>query len=48
VAIMATILNPVYMSVMWYEATGQKLIALAIVLQIVGMLMVRKILQIKV
>jgi tight adherence protein B len=48
VAGMATVLNPEYMSVMWSDATGQKLVALALGLQITGMLVVRKILNIRV
>ena len=48
VAVTVTWVNPEYMSVMWYEALGQKLLALAVGLQITGMLVVRKILQIKV
>ena len=48
VAVTVTWVNPEYMSVMWYEATGQKLLALAVGLQLTGMLVVRKILQIKV
>jgi tight adherence protein B len=48
VALVVTWSNPEYMSVMWYELTGQKLLALAAGLQITGMLVVRKILQIKV
>ncbi len=48
VAITSTALNPEYMSVMWSESLGQKLVALALGLQITGMLVVRKILQIKV
>lgn len=48
VALSTTAINPEYMSVLWYEPTGQKLLALAIGLQITGMLVVRKILQIKV
>lgn len=48
VAVIASVLNPEYMSVMWSEALGQKLVALALGLQITGMLAVRKILQIKV
>ncbi|HEX4945682.1 MAG TPA: type II secretion system F family protein [Blastocatellia bacterium] len=48
VALSTTWVNPEYMSVFWYEPTGQKLLALAVGLQIAGMLVVRKILQIKV
>lgn len=48
VAVTSTMLNPDYMSVMWHDPTGQKLLALALGLQILGMLTVRKILQIKI
>lgn len=48
VAFVSTWLNPEYMSVLWYDPTGQKLLALAAGLQVIGMLTVRKILQIKI
>jgi tight adherence protein B len=48
VAVATTILNPDYMSVMWSDPRGHKLIALASGMQISGMLLVRKILQIKI
>jgi tight adherence protein B len=48
VALAETVINPEYMSVFWYESTGQKLLLLAIALQITGMLVVQKILRIKV
>ena len=48
VGLAETIINPEYMSVMWKEPLGQKLAALALGLQIAGMLVVRKILQIKI
>lgn len=47
VGIMQTVLNPEYMSVMWDEPLGHKLIAAALALQLTGILMVRRILQIK-
>lgn len=48
VAMTSSFLNPEYMSVLWYDPTGQKLLALALGLQLLGMLSVRKILQIKI
>jgi tight adherence protein B len=48
VAVVETIINPEYMSVMWHEPLGQKLAALALVLQLAGILVVRRILQIKI
>ncbi|MGH9841302.1 MAG: type II secretion system F family protein [Blastocatellia bacterium] len=48
IAIMMTVINPDYMSVLWNDPRGQKLIALAIAMQIMGMLMVRKIINIKI
>lgn len=48
VAFMVTALNPTYMQVFWQDPRGHKLIAIAIVMQIIGMLIVRKIMQIKI
>jgi tight adherence protein B len=48
VAAATTIINPDYMSVLWNDPRGHKLIAVALGMQIAGMLMVRKILQIKI
>ena len=48
VALMVTYLNPEYMSVLWKDQRGHYLIAVAIFMQITGMLIVRKILQIKI
>ncbi len=48
VAVMATILNPDYMSVIWRDPRGHQLLAVALIMQIVGMLIVRKILRIKI
>jgi tight adherence protein B len=48
VAMMVTFLNPDYMSVLWKDSRGHNLIAIAMTMQIIGMLMVRKILRIKV
>jgi tight adherence protein B len=48
VALAVTFLNPEYMSVLWKDPRGHYLIALALFMQITGMLIVRKILQIKI
>ena len=48
VAIAVTVMNPDYMSVLWRDPRGHYLIAAALLLQITGMLIVRKILQIKI
>jgi tight adherence protein B len=48
VAFAVTIMNPEYMSVLWKDPRGHRLIFAAIVMQIFGMLIVRKILRIKI
>jgi len=48
VACAVTVLNPDYMSVLWKDPRGHYLIATALAMQIVGMLIVRKILDIKI
>jgi tight adherence protein B len=48
VAVAVTVMNPDYMSVLWKDVRGHYLIAAAMFLQITGMLIVRKILQIKI
>lgn len=48
VAIAVTFMNPEYMSVLWKDSRGHRLIAIAIIMQITGMLIVRKILRIKI
>ena len=48
VALAVTAMNPEYMSVLWKDPRGHKLIYLAVFLQISGMLIVRKILRIKI
>ena len=48
VAIAVTVLNPDYMSVLWRDPRGHWLIAAAMFLQVTGMLIVRKILNIKI
>jgi tight adherence protein B len=48
VAVAVTVLNPEYMSVLWTDERGHYLIAAALILQITGMLIVRKILKIQI
>jgi len=48
VALAVTFLNPDYMSVLWKDPRGHYLIALALVMQITGMLVVRNILKIQI
>ncbi len=48
VAIAVTVMNPDYMSVLWKDQRGHYLIAAAMILQVTGMLIVRKILQIRI
>jgi tight adherence protein B len=48
VAAAVTVMNPDYMSVLWKDPRGHYLIAAALMLQITGMLIVRKILKIKI
>ena len=48
VAIAVTAMNPDYMSVLWKDPRGHKLIYIALFLQVSGMLIVRKILRIKI
>jgi tight adherence protein B len=48
VAIAVTVMNPDYMSVLWKDQRGHYLIAAALFMQITGMLIVRKILNIRI
>lgn len=48
VAISVTVMNPDYMSVLWKDQRGHYLIAAALIMQVSGMLIVRKILDIKI
>jgi len=43
-----TVLNPEYMAILWKDQRGHYLIATALMLQVTGMLIVRKILRIKI
>jgi tight adherence protein B len=48
IALAVTVMNPDYMSVLWNDPRGHKLLAVAVALQITGMLVIRKILRIKI
>ncbi|HSS19565.1 MAG TPA: type II secretion system F family protein [Pyrinomonadaceae bacterium] len=48
VTLVITAMNPEYMSVLWKDQRGHYLIATAMMLQVTGMLIVRKILRIKI
>ncbi|MFN0111869.1 MAG: type II secretion system F family protein [Blastocatellia bacterium] len=48
ITIAATVISPDYMSILWNDPRGHNLIALAVGMQLAGILMVRKILQIKI
>lgn len=48
VSIVVTGMNPEYMSILWKDQRGHVLIAVAMVMQVTGMLIVRKILRIKI
>jgi tight adherence protein B len=47
-AVYMSTVNPTYMEVMWRDPRGHKLLAVAAIMQILGMLMVRKIMAIKI
>ena len=47
-AVYITTMNPGYMDVMWLDPRGHKLLAIAAIMQILGMLMVQKIMKIKI
>jgi tight adherence protein B len=48
VTVAITAMNPEYMSILWKDQRGHKLIAAALLMQIAGMLIVRKILKIRI
>jgi tight adherence protein B len=47
-AVYITAMNPTYMEVMWRDPRGHKLLVIAAIMQILGMLMVQKIMKIKI
>lgn len=48
IAIIVSVMNPDYMAVLWRDPRGQKLVGLAAGMQVVGMLIIRKIMRIKI
>jgi tight adherence protein B len=48
VTLVITVMNPEYMSILWKDPRGHYLIAVALFMQVTGMLIVRKILDIKI
>jgi len=47
-AILLSILNPAYMKPLWIERTGRIMISVAVIMQILGFLAIRKIIRIKI
>lgn len=47
-AVYVTFMNPGYMDVMWKDERGHKLIAIAVIMQVLGMLMVQRIMRIRI
>lgn len=47
-AVYVTVMNPGYMDVMWRDPRGHKLIAIAAIMQVLGMLMVQRIMRIRI
>lgn len=47
-ALYVSVMNPGYMDVMWQDPRGHKLIFLAVTMQLLGMLLVRKIMRIRI
>ena len=48
VAVLVGIMNPEYLKPLWFESTGRFLIATAVTLQILGVMVIRKIIRIKI
>ncbi len=48
VAVLIGILNPEYLKPLWYDRTGKIMVAVAVILQVLGMLAIRKIIRIKI
>ena len=47
-AIYMSVMNPTYMEVMWHDPRGHRLLFVAAIMQLLGMLMVQKIMKIKI
>jgi len=47
-AVYVTFMNPGYMDVMWKDPRGNKLLAIAAIMQVLGMLMVQRIMKIRI
>jgi len=47
-AIYVTLMNPGYMDVMWRDARGNRLLAVAAIMQVLGMVLVQKIMKIRI
>jgi tight adherence protein B len=47
-AVYMTTVNPDYMTVMWRDPRGHKLVAIAAIMQVLGMLMVQKIMKVRI
>jgi len=47
-AVYVTFMNPGYMDVMWRDTRGNRLLAIAAIMQVLGMLMVQKIMKIRI
>ena len=47
-AVYVTFMNPGYMDVLWKDARGNKLLAIAAIMQLLGMVMVQKIMKIRI
>lgn len=47
-AVYMSVMNPQYMEVMWRDPRGHRLLAIAAIMQVMGMLMVQKIMKIKI
>ena len=48
IAILVGMLNPEYLKPLWFEKAGRIMIAVAVILQVLGMLAIRKIIRIKI
>jgi len=48
VAVLIGVLNPEYLKPLWIERTGRIMIAVAVIMQVLGMLAIRKIIRIKI